>query len=425
VQEAASPSGVPVYFIEHKLFFDRPGLYHDEAMNDFADNPRRFAFLCRAALQFCKDAQFRPDIVHVNDWQTSLAPAYLKVWHWNDTLLGHAASLLTIHNIAYQGIYPKSNYEYIGLGWSNFTEDKLETHDQINILKGGIHYADEIVAVSPNFAREIRQPGGGFGLAPYLERRAGDLTGILNGIDYAVWNPATDQKISDQFSGGDLRGKKLCKRALQEKLGLVVDDKVAVLGTIGRLVEQKGFGLITGIIERVLDTLDVQFVILGQGDRSLEAFFAALPERFRGRVGAHIGFDDTLAHQINAGIDFFLMPSQWEPCGLNQMYAQRYGTLPIVRAVGGLDDTVKNYDETTGSGTGFKFNDYTPDALYGTIRWAVRTWYQRPAHIKKLIAAAMRQDFSWETSAARYEEAYGRAITNKKKYDERFTKYYW
>ena len=424
VYRAVSPARVPVYFIEHRAWFDREGLYHDNAMRDYGDNPRRFGFLCRAALQACKDLPFTPDVVHVNDWQTALGTAYLKVWHGNDPQLRDTASLLTIHNAAYQGVYPKQHYDYLGLGWHNFNSEVFETHDQINILKGGIAFADYITAVSPTFAKEIRQPSGGFGLAPFFGRRGDDLEGILNGIDYSIWDPGADPKIPAHYSATDLQGKKRCKRRLQKMFNLVVDDKVPVIGAIGRFVDQKGFGLITRVIERVVDEMSAQFVILGEGARDLEDFFYALPGRFKGRAGSYIGFDDNRAHLINAGSDFFLMPSQWEPCGLNQMYAQRYGTLPVVRAVGGLDDTVINYDESTGNGTGFKFHDFTPDALYHTIGWAVSTWYDRPLHIKEMIAAAMRQDFSWDTSAAHYEKAYAKAITNKKIWDEKQKKYY-
>jgi starch synthase len=424
VHECSSATGVRVYLIEHNVWFDRDGLYHDAEMRDYGDNPRRFGFLCRAALQLCKDLPFTPDVVHVNDWQTALGAAYLKIWHWNDPQLGDAASLLTIHNAAYQGVYPKHHYGYLGLGWHNFNGDVFESHDQINILKGGISFADCIVAVSPSFAREIRQPSGGFGLAPYLERRGADLAGILNGIDYSVWDPGRDPKIPAHYSAEALKGKKRCKRKLQESFSLVNDDTVPVIGAIGRFVEQKGFGLITRIMERVLTGMRAQFVILGEGADDLERYFYDLPGRFPGSAGSFIGFDDCRAHLINAGSDFFLMPSQWEPCGLNQMYAQRYGTLPIVRAVGGLDDTVINYDETTGSGTGFKFHEFSPEALYYTIGWAVSTWYDRPLHIKSMIAAAMQQDFSWETSAAHYEKAYEKAMENKKRYDEGQRKFY-
>jgi starch synthase len=425
VYGAGSPENVPVYLVEHQRFFDREGLYHDGAMQDYDDNPRRFGFLCRAALQLCKDLRFRPDVVHANDWQTALVSAYLKIWHWNDPLLAKTASLLTLHNVAYQGCYPKEHYDYLGLGWDNFTDEKFESWGRINLLKGGIHYCDKIVAVSPSFAREIREPGGGFGLAPFLAGRSGDLEGILNGIDYTIWDPAVDPKIPSCYSIGNLTGKKRCKRGLQEAFGLERKGSMPIIGAIGRFVEQKGFGLVTQVIERVLREMEAQFVVLGDGNRHLEEFFGTLPARFPGKAGSFIGFDDGLAHLVNAGCDFFLMPSQWEPCGLNQMYAQRYGTLPVVRAIGGLNDTVIQYDEKTGGGTGFKFAEFSPDALYYTIGWAVSTWYDRPAHMKRLIVAAMQQDFSWDASARRYEEAYRAAIENKKKYDSRYTKYYW
>ncbi|MCU0609356.1 MAG: glycogen synthase [Chitinispirillaceae bacterium] len=425
VYEAIAASGVPVYFIEHNLYFDRPHLYHDAAMNDYKDNPRRYAFLCRAGLELCKNIGFIPDIVHCNDWQTALGAAYLKIWHWNDSQLRKTASLLTLHNAAHQGVYTKSNYEYMGLGWHNFTGDVFQAYDEVAMLKGSLSFADMIVPVSPTFAKEILQPAGGFGLAPYFSRRSADITGILNGIDYSVWNPETDAKTPAKFSVKDLTGKKKCKAALRQAFWLAADSKVPVIGAIGRFGEQKGFGLIRRIIERLLDTMAVQFVILGEGDRNQEGFFKWLPSKYPGRAGSFVGFDDTRAHLINSGCDFLLMPSQFEPCGLNQMYAQRYGTLPIVHAVGGLDDTVDQYNETTGEGTGYKFHDFTDDALYYTIGWAISTWYDRPAHHAKMIAAAMKKDFSWESSAVAYEKAYDRAIQNKQAYDAAQKKYYW
>lgn len=416
---------VPVYLIEHQLYFQRWGLYHDSSMHDYDDNPLRFSFLSRAALQLCKDIQFKPDIVHANDWQTALTPAYLKVWHWNDPLLGSAASMLTIHNIAYQGIYPKKHMEYIGLGWHNFTEEKLESYDQINFLKGGIYYADVITAVSPTFAKEITAPYGGFGLSPYLASKKDSLLGIINGIDYSVWSPQNDQLIPANFSAQDLSGKKICKKQLQNTFDLAEDNHVAVIGTIGRFVEQKGFHLLAQTIESLIQNMHVQFVILGTGDRNLEEFFGNLPGRYCGKAGSYIGFDNYRAHLITAGCDFFLMPSLFEPCGLNQMYSQHYGTLPIVRATGGLDDTVENYDERSGNGTGFKFWDPTSHALYYTVGWAISTYYDRPHHMVKMIQQAMHKDFSWESSATHYVEAYHKAIENKKRLDEEYKPYYW
>ncbi|MFP4014791.1 MAG: glycogen synthase GlgA [Chitinispirillaceae bacterium] len=424
VLEVSSETGVPVYMVDHSVFFDRSGLYHDQNMADYDDNPLRFSFFSRAALQLCKDIGFKPDVVHANDWQTALACAYLKVWHWNDPLLGSAASLLTLHNVAYQGIYPKKHYDYIGLGWQNFTSDALESYDQVNFLKGGIHFADIVTAVSPTFAKEICVPGEGFGLAPYLSAKGDSLIGILNGIDYGIWNPGTDPLLPSHFSTRSLKGKTECKLALQKLFDLPQDPDVALFGCIGRFVHQKGFHLIREVIEGVLDNMQVQFVILGSGESDLQDFFRDLPARYSGRAGSFIGYDNHRSHLIEAGCDFFIMPSLFEPCGLNQMYSLRYGTLPVVRATGGLEDTVENYSESAATGNGFKFWEPTGSALYYTIGWAVSTYYDRPAHIKRMVLDGMKRDFSWVTSARKYVEAYQKAIEEKKELDT-YTPHYW
>lgn len=409
----ADNDGVPVYFIESNKYFDRWGLYHDAYFNDYQDNPRRFGLLNRAALQLCRDINFSPDIVHVHDWQAGLAPGYLKIWHWNDPLLGRAASLLTIHNIAYQGVYRAGDYDYLGLQPGNFTSDKFEDHGRINFLKGGIQYADMVNTVSPTYASETRTPQGGYGLAPYLNDRGDNYVGILNGVDYAIWDPAQDSKIPARYSPGKMAGKKVCKAELQKRLFLESDPKVPVFGVISRLVGQKGLDLLAQCIESVINTMSAQFAILGSGEKDLESYFAGLPGRFPGRVGSFIGYSDELSHWIEAGSDFFVMPSIYEPCGLNQIYSLKYGTLPVVRATGGLEDTVQQYDEATGRGTGFKFQAATPGALYDTIGWAVSTYFDRKAHVRRMIRSAMAQDFSWEKSAQEYERAYARALQNK------------
>ena len=424
VYMSEGPDRVPVYLIEHHLFFSRDGLYHDDDMSDFSDNPKRFGFLTRAALQLCKDIDFKPDIVHAHDWQTALAPAYLKLWHWNDRQLGRAASVLTIHNIAYQGVYPKSHLPYLGLGWHNFTSDKFESFDRINFLKGGIHYADCVTTVSPTFAREVTTPFGGFGLAPYLSVRGSCFKGILNGIDYSAWNPQSDPHLPSHYSAGEPGNKKACKSKLQELFDVRQEDTIALIGVVGRFVEQKGFELLARTIERILNGMVVQFIILGTGENHLENHFGDLPKRYSGRVGSYIGFDNMRAHLIQAGADFFLMPSLFEPCGLTQMYAQRYGTLPIVRATGGLDDTVEQYNEATGAGTGFKFWEPTDDALYYTVGWAISTYYDRQHHMHQMIQRAMRRDFSWQHQAHEYETTYYQALANKKKWDENHSSYY-
>lgn len=411
---------VPVYLVEFENYFERSGLYHGPFMDDYLDNPKRFAFLARAGLQVALDTGFSPGIIHAHDWQAALAPAYLKTWFWDNPQLGKAASVLTIHNVAYQGVYPRDSYPYIGLGERNFAPEIFEDHGRMNFLKGGIHFADVINTVSPTHAREMTTPFGGFGLAPFLTLRGDDFTGILNGVDYTLWSPENDSLLPARYSRGDLYGKHVCKRKLQEKLHLAVDDQVAVIGTVGRFVSQKGYQLLAQSIEKMLRTMHVQFVVVGSGDGELEKFFGGLPQRFPGRVGSFIGFNNPLAHLVEAGADFFVMPSLYEPCGLNQMYSLRYGTLPIVRATGGLDDTVENYNEQTGEGTGFKFDIPTPGALYDTVGWAISTFYDRPHHMSRLIDNAMSRCFSWDDSAQKYLAFYRKALSNKHRYDKQF-----
>lgn len=407
--------GVPVYLVEYHKYFSRPGLYHDSDFNDYRDNPARFALLTRAALEIAKRIGFKPDIVHSHDWQTALAPAYLKTWHWNDPILGAAASVLTIHNANYQGTYPASWYPYLGLPAAAFTPQAFECYGAINFLKGGIHYADAVNTVSPHYAQEISAPHAPSGLAPYLSDKGSAFRGILNGVEYDAWNPETDRALAANYSKEDLRGKAACKADLQGSLGLEARPDILLMGVVGRFTEQKGYALLSACIDRVMADMVVQFAVLGSGDPGLEAFFRSLQERFPGRAGAAIGYDEKLAHRIEAGADLFLMPSLFEPCGLNQMYSLKYGTLPLVRATGGLDDTVEQYDEATGAGTGFKFRDPTPDALYYTIGWAVSTWYDRPAHWKKMMAAGMSKEFSWGDSVREYEKLYRFAMAAKPK----------
>ncbi len=405
--------GVPVYFIESNQYFDRFGFYHDADFNDYQDNPRRFGFFSRAALQLCRDMGFAPDIVHAHDWQTALSPAYLKIWHWNDPVLGGAASALTIHNIGYQGVYGAAHYDYLGLQWGNFTPDKFEDHKHVNFLKGGIQYSDVVNTVSPTYANETRTPEGGHGLAPYLNDKRGNYTGILNGADYSEWDPAVDHLLPARYSAQDLAGKTTCKIELQKRFMLDVNPDVPVVGVISRLVPQKGLDLLAQVIESAADNMLVQFVILGSGDKDLESYFGSLPARYPGRIGSFIGYNNELAHWIEAGSDFFIMPSRYEPCGLNQIYSLKYGTLPIVRATGGLEDTVQQYDEGTGDGTGFKFWDASASAVYYTIGWAVSTYYDRKHHMQQMIQTAMAQDFSWQRSAEEYLALYEQAIATK------------
>ena len=415
VYQTTNAEGVKVYFIDSEKYFARDGIYHDSDFNDYLDNPRRFAFLSRAGLQLCIDIGFKPDIVHAHDWQTALAAAYLKIWHWDDPMLGGAASVLTIHNIGYQGKYPADDYEYTGLQWDNFTAEKFEDHGGMNYLKGGVWYADMVNTVSPNYARETRTPELGEGMAMYLNDKGGRYVGILNGVDYADWNPAVDKLIPHNYTPEDLSGKAACKEALQRRLDLVMDDNIPLIGIVSRFADQKGLDLLARAIEGMSNSMNVQFAVLGSGDKGLENYFGNLPVRYPGRIGSYIGYDNELAHWIEAGADFFLMPSRYEPCGLNQIYSLKYGTLPIVRATGGLDDTVEQYNESTGAGTGFKFWDASPHGIYYTVGWAVSTYFDRRAHFDKMRQNAMAKHFSWEESAKEYEKLYQRAIEIKQR----------
>lgn len=404
------PGNVPVFFIEHNQYYDRPGLYHDQYYNDYQDNPLRFLFLCKAALQLCHAIDFKPDIVHANDWHTAILPALLKRQYNKDPLFVNAASVLTIHNIAYQGRYNRGFYFRSGLGWEDFTQDKFEHYGDVNFLKGGIHFADIVNTVSKGYAAETKTAPGGYGLEHFLNLKGDDYTGILNGVDYNEWNPEIDKLIPATYTIDDLSGKAACKSVLQKQLGLDVNSNVPLIGIVSRLVEQKGFHIVAECIEDLIREEDVQFAILGSGDKDLESFFDSLPGRFPGKTGVFIGYDNELAHLIEAGSDFFLMPSIYEPCGLNQIYSLKYGTLPIVRATGGLNDTIENYDQDTGNGTGFKFHEISCDAVSDTIRLALDTYYNRKQHIEKLIRNAMQKNFSWDESAKEYFELYNRAL---------------
>jgi starch synthase len=414
VQRATLDGGVPVWFVEFDAYFGRDGIYNDSVHGDYADNAFRFAMLSKAALQICKDAGFIPDVMHAHDWHTALVPVFLKTWDRVLSPLSHTASVLTIHNIGYQGKYPAVVFPYIGVTYDHFTPHKFEDYGQVNLLKAGIAFADKLTTVSPRHREEILTPDGGMGLAPYLNARSADLTGILNGADYEKWSPERDPFIAARYSRDDIRGKALCKADLQRKMGLYEDPRTPVFGIVSRFAHQKGFGLLMEALPRALNTMVMQVVVLGMGDGGTEDFFRWLASAYPRRAAAYIGFSVELSHVIEAGSDFFLMPSLYEPCGLNQIYSMKYGTLPVVRAVGGLDDTVKNYNEADGSGTGFKFWQPTGQALYDTIGWAVSTWFDRPHHIRQLQANAMAEDFSWDKSAQAYVDVYRAAIAARR-----------
>ena len=399
--------GYPVYFIEHENYFGRSGLY-DDGYREYDDNAARFGFFAKACLQLCRDLKFQPDVIHCNDWQTAMTPAYLKME--GDAFFKNTASVFSIHNIAYQGTFKPDHLPFLGLDASHFTESKFESFGAINFMKGAIFFADAINTVSPTYAEEILSEPGGNGISTFLQRRREDLFGILNGVDYDHWDPKTDPFIPARYSSKDLTGKAECKRELQREFLLEEYSDVPIVGIISRFAHQKGMDMLTPVMADILRNMMVQFVILGSGEKWIEDFFGGLPALHPGRVGAWIGYDNRRAHLIEAGADFFLMPSIYEPCGLNQIYSMRYGTLPIVRETGGLRDTVAQYQELTGEGTGFRFQAATPKAVYDTIGWAVSTYYDRPAHLHQMRQQAMKMNFSWEASAQEYERLYERAL---------------
>ena len=404
-------SEVPVYCLEYNRYFDRPYLYGPPA-EGYSDNLERFTYLSRGALELCKALGFIPDVIHCNDWQTALVPIYVNTVEWMQPLHG-AATIYSIHNLAYQGIFDGNALFITGLGREHYNPGELEHFGALNLTKGAINHSTLLSTVSPTYAREIQTGEYGCGLDGLLASRSGDLVGILNGIDTDEWNPATDRHLPARFDAKSLGGKAQCKAVLQKEAGFAIRPDVPVFGVVGRLTSQKGFDVLAHALGRILGW-DVQLVLLGTGDPDAERFFAWADGNHGDRFRAWLRFDNGRAHRIEAGADFFLMPSRFEPCGLNQMYSLRYGTLPIVRSTGGLVDTVSNYDEATGGGTGFMFSTLDPDSLANTIGWAVSTWYDRPHHIDQMRRRAMAQDFSWARAARAYHDLYLRAYQRRR-----------
>jgi starch synthase len=394
--------GVAVYFVEDMGLYGRSGLYGDQ-FGDYGDNHVRFALLCRAAMEIAR-RYFPTDIFHCHDWQAGLLPLYLKEAPAVDPAFIGAKSLMTIHNLAYRGIFDAGKMSDISLPPRLYRPDLIEFWGSISLLKAGLVYADAISTVSKKYAEEIQTPEQGEGLDGLLRARRAVLTGIVNGVDYAVWDPATDRRLPANYSAAHTGGKRFCKRELVREMGLAeaAMDR-PLLGIISRFAVQKGFDIFRQIAWDMMAHDDVYLVVLGNGDRGLEEMFGHLKNHHRDRVGLRIGFDDGLAHRIEAGSDIFLMPSRYEPCGLNQMYSLRYGTVPVVRATGGLDDTVQA--EPPDEATGFKFSDYNGRALLGSVRAACRAWEER-AGWSAMQVRGMRKDFSWGASAAEYSRLY-------------------
>ncbi len=396
-------TNIDVYFIDYENYFGRKGPYSGSDGEGYGDNYARFAFFSKACLDLCKMINFRPDVAHVNDWHTSPIATMLNSTHRYDDFFKDTASLLTIHNMQHQGSFYLGDYPYF-LG--------TEYDSNVNMLRDGIYNANIINTVSNGYADEIKTQEYACGLEKAINDRSGDLYGIVNGIDYSIWNPEIDKKICANYNIYDLSGKESCKRDLQRTFGLPERADVPVVAIVSRLAKQKGVDVVAEAIYRLVN-YDMQLVILGEGEIWTHFFFPNIAVKHPHKVACHIGYNESLAHKIEAGADFFLMPSRFEPCGLNQLYSLSYGTLPIVRATGGLNDTVDNYDEQTGEGNGFKFGDLTADAIYNTVGWAMYTYYNRKDHLYKLIKNAMGKRFTWQRSALKYEEMYYKAVEKR------------
>ncbi len=402
-------TGGRILLVDVPDLFDRDSIYGAGA--DYADSPRRFAVLARAAFEWCAARGTRPSIVHAHDWQGGLAAVYLKTFYAAHPVLGGVPSVFTIHNLAYQGLAEPDWLPRLDLPWSLFGVEGLEFWGRISLLKGGINSADLVTTVSPTYAREIQTPAFGAGFDGILRRRSEDLVGILNGIDVERWNPASDPHIPQPYTADDLTGKRAAKRAVLEQFKLPVDTAMSrpLVGLISRMVEQKGFDLLASLADE-LPVLDASFVVLGTGEPRYQDFWTSMARRHPDSIAVRIGFDEPLSHLIEAGADVFLMPSKFEPCGLSQMYSLRYGTLPVVRAVGGLADTVVNYAPgTRRRANGFVFDAATPEALLDALTRALAVFGQ-PRVWQRLQGVGMRQDHSWHRSAREYVRMYERLL---------------
>lgn len=395
--------GVRYFFLDDPFYFDREGLYGDRN-RDFPDNAERFTEFSRAAIELAKQV-WLPDVVHCHDWQTAMVPVLLRSSYGDDPVVSDLPVVFTIHNMGYHGIFPKEALATAGIPAELFHPGRIEFFGNINFLKGGLVYSDYLTTVSRKYAQEIQTPEFGFGLEGVVRMRADRLVGILNGVDYAQWSPDRDTLIPAKYSAANLAGKKACKKVLLEEFKLVSDNpNRPVLGIVSRFADQKGFDLIADMVSRLLHE-DILMAVLGTGERRYEEMFRALAKDFPGRVGATIAYDNRLAHLVEAGSDIFLMPSRYEPCGLNQIYSLRYGTVPVVRATGGLDDTIEAFDLEHGTGTGFKFTEYSGDALLHAIRQALHS-YSSDGVWNRIQLNGMAKDFSWNTSAVEYAKLY-------------------
>ncbi|MBU4311553.1 MAG: glycogen synthase GlgA [Candidatus Omnitrophica bacterium] len=395
-------NGVSVYFVENDKYYNRDELY-GTPQGDYPDNALRFGFFAKAVVASIPHIGDL-DILHCNDWQSALIPLYIRLFHKKDAALNKLKIIFTIHNMAYQGLFGREFMARLSLPGKLFTPNGLEFWGRLNFMKAGIIYSDAITTVSKGYASEILTEEFGCGLDGLLRTREKDLHGIVNGVDYSVWNPATDKFIAKQYSGKNLEGKEECKKDVLKEFGIKYDKDQPLIGMITRLAEQKGIDIVADAMKEML-ALGADFVLLGFGDEKYNSIFRSLAKEHKGHVGAKIDFDNALAHKIEAGSDMFLMPSRYEPCGLNQLYSFKYATVPVVRAVGGLDDTVENFDPITKKGTGFKFKDANRESLLAAVKNAV-TIFKDKTLWNALQQNCLSQDYSWSSSAKKYEEFY-------------------
>ncbi|MDH5638230.1 MAG: glycogen synthase GlgA [Nitrospinota bacterium] len=396
--------GLEVWFIEQEHYFGRDGVYLDHAGHDYPDNLERFAFFCRAVLETLLASGRPPDVIHCNDWQTGLIPAYLKTIYVGVPFFDKTGSLITIHNMGYQGRFHPSQWHLLGISWDHFHPGGLESYGHINLLKAGLIFADIITTVSPTYAKEIMEPDGGFGLDGLLRHRADRVHGVLNGIDMDEWNPATDKLIQSRFNHKEMKGKAECKAALCEELNLAPGDG-PLLAVVSRLADGKGMELLAGCLKSIL-AKGGRFVLLGSGDKELERRFLKIASSSGARASVTIGYDERFSHRIQAGADILLVPSRYEPCGLTQMYALAYGTAPLVRATGGLNDTVRQFDLTTEEGNGFKYEEYSEAALLSKSLEAMEFYLAKREKWNKMVRMGMQEDNSWIHSAKMYHKLY-------------------
>lgn len=397
--------GAPVYFIDNAEYFGHGYIY---GSGNF--DVERFAFFSRAVLELAKRLGAPPDLIHCNDWQTGFIPAYLKTAYANNPFFARTRTLFTIHNLAYQGFFDPNLLGRFGFAWDVY-QYGMEFHGAASAMKSGLYFSTALSTVSPKYAQEIQTPEFGNKLDGLLRWRRGDLLGILNGVDYGEWNPETDKHLAANYSADDLDGKLACKRDLLDRYHLPVDLDKPVIAIVSRLTTQKGIDLITQAVWRMLET-GAYFILLGSGADSYEGYFQHVRDTVPQQAGVYFGFSNPLSHQVEAGADIFLMPSAYEPCGLNQMYSLKYGTVPIVRGVGGLDDTIQNFERTTEQGNGYKFYDYSADRLVEKFYETLMVYYDR-ALWRKLQRNGMRADFSWERAAHNYLDVYHRVVAAK------------